>query len=57
MVVENDRTMQLVMQYLSERGFSKALAALEEETEITYDADAVALASELPIIVESPAHC
>jgi COMPASS component SWD3 len=52
MVVENDRTMQLVMQYLSERGFSKALSALEEETEITYDDGAVSLASELPIIVE-----
>lgn len=52
MVVENDRTMQLVMQYLSERGFSSALAALEEQTEITFDADAVELASELQIIVE-----
>jgi COMPASS component SWD3 len=52
MVVENDRTMKLVMQFLSERGFRAALAALEEETEITYDSDAVALASELPIIVE-----
>ena len=52
MVVENDRTMQLVMQYLSERGFSNALAALEEQTEVTFDADAVVLASELQIIVE-----
>ena len=49
---ENDRTMKLVMQYLSERGFRQALTALEEETEITFDQDAVPLASELPIIVE-----
>ena len=27
---ENDRTMKLVMQYLSERGFRTALTALEE---------------------------
>lgn len=52
MGAENDRTMQLVMQYLSDFGFRKALSALEEETEISYDADAVAMAHELPIIVE-----
>ena len=46
-----DRPLQLVMQFLAERGYRDALKALEDQAELKHDPDACKLSHELDIIV------